>query len=391
VKAAEKTLVVRQRSRGFPAPGTSFGSYRLVSLIGQGGIGLVYLAEHVRLKRRVALKILKSELASSPEMVARFFGEARAVNEIAHENIVQITDFIEGDGSVPNHYIMEYLEGATLHETLEAEHLSIDRVLAIGAQIACALNAVHAKRIIHRDLKPDNVFLVADGRRADFVKLLDFGAAKLTESMRPGDPITKAGVLVGTPQYMSPEQILGDPVDHRTDLYALGAVLFEMAAGRPVFLEDDLERILLRHVNEDPLRPSRASVRSGSIPRALDELILECLQKVPEARPASAAEVHHRLERMLEARKRRRAVPAIATACAAAAVLVALIPSEPVPPPIALEPIVLRSIERPKVTAALVAGTESAPPPGKASRKILRGTKKRKRRGPLSKGALNDR
>ena len=173
MSAAAETLVIREASdRVFSPlrPGTLLGAYEILALIGQGAIGLVYLAQHTKLKRKVALKVLREELASNEKAVVRFFGEARAVNEIAHEHIVEITDFVEADPSrgIPSHFIMELLEGRTLKETMEQGRLSIDRILDIGMQISSALAAVHEKQIVHRDLKPANIFVV-DGEQSDFV------------------------------------------------------------------------------------------------------------------------------------------------------------------------------------------------------------------------------
>jgi serine/threonine-protein kinase len=316
MSASAETLVIREPCERVLAPprlGSFIGAYQIRELIGQGAIGLVYLAEHTKLKRKVALKVLRDELASNAKAVARFFGEARAVNEIAHENIVEITDFVEADADrgLPSHYIMELLEGRTLKEALENDRLQLDQILSIGMQIAGALGAVHDKAIVHRDLKPANIFLVTDDKRADFVKLLDFGVAKLSSALRSSEPDTGSGVLIGTPGYMSPEQIQGLAIDHRTDVYALGVVLFELVAGRPPFLEDDMLELLYKHCEADAPDPSDVSLATERIPRKLSQLILECLAKDPEDRPQSADEIYERLRAIRERRRLgRRLIPA---------------------------------------------------------------------------------
>ena len=313
--ASAETLVIREPcERGFAPPrlGSCIGAYELLELLGHGAIGLVYLAEHTKLKRRVALKVLRDELASNPKAVARFFGEARAVNEIAHDNIVEITDFVEADSlrGLPSHYIMELLEGRTLKERMEDDQLTIDQILAIGMQIADALAAVHEKQIVHRDLKPANIFLVTDDKQTDFVKLLDFGVAKLSSALQSPQPDTGSGVLIGTPGYMAPEQIQGVEIDQRTDVYALGVVLYEMVAGHPPFVEDDLFELLYKHCDADPPDLEEASQRDN-IPRRLVQLIHECLKKFPEERPQSADEVYQRLRAMRDRQKmKRRLIPA---------------------------------------------------------------------------------
>ncbi len=284
------------------------GAYRIIELIGQGAIGLVFLAEHTKLKRRVALKVLREELASNPSAVNRFFGEARAVNAIAHENIVEITDFVEADWDigVPSHYIMELLEGLTLREVLELQRLPIDRTVDIGLQIAAALDAVHGEQIVHRDLKPANIFVASSRGRTDFVKVLDFGVAKLSTALIGGDPNTGSGMLLGTPGYMAPEQIYGMPVDHRTDLYALGVVLFEMAAGRPPFENDGMLELLALHCESEPPAPASVARPGEPIPAELSALILECLKKNPDDRPDSASEILERLSALRDRRLRHR-------------------------------------------------------------------------------------
>ncbi|HTE49915.1 MAG TPA: protein kinase [Kofleriaceae bacterium] len=288
----------RPRSRPsevIPA-GTEVGSYRLLDVLGEGGMGRVYLAEHIRLGRKVALKMLRSKYSQNPEAVRRFFTEARAVNRIAHENIVEVTDFVsEPDGA--SYYIMEFLTGHSLYEVLNQErHLPLQRALAIAGQVANALAAVHEAGIVHRDLKPDNIFLAQRGTRTDLVKLLDFGIAKLVE---PGLDIsvqrTGVGTLMGTPAYMSPEQASAAPVDYRSDIYALGVILYELATGVVPFQGGSYGEILVQHLTHPPRKPSTFDDLPHPVPADLERLILHCLAKDVARRPQSMREVEEKL------------------------------------------------------------------------------------------------
>lgn len=261
-----------------------------------------FLAEHVHLGRRVALKILRSEHASSKAVVRRFFEEGRAVNRIAHENIVEITDFVE-ESSGRSYIVMELLAGETLSALLErVGALSVERAIPIGLQICSALDAAHRAGIVHRDLKPDNVFLTSRAGRDDFVKVLDFGVAKIVgepvlpdgNSPQPRPGHTAQGVLVGTPEYMSPEQATGSSVDLRADVYAFGVMLYEVLTGHRPFLGKDLGETLQRHLRTRP--PSPTLVAEQPIPAALEALLLQCLEKDPSRRPASMLEIARTLE-----------------------------------------------------------------------------------------------
>ncbi|MCC7381553.1 MAG: serine/threonine protein kinase [Deltaproteobacteria bacterium] len=294
------------------SPGVVIGSYRIVEQIGQGGVGEVFLAEHVHLGRRVALKVLRSEHASSKAVVRRFFEEGRAVNRIAHENIVEITDFVE-DSSGRSYIVMELLAGETLSARLErVGPLSVERAIPIGLQICSALDAAHRAGIVHRDLKPDNVFLTSRAGRDDFVKVLDFGVAKIVgepvlpdaSSPQPRPGHTAQGVLVGTPEYMSPEQATGSSVDLRADVYAFGVMLYEALTGHRPFLGKDLGETLQRHLRTRP--PSPTLVAEQPIPAALEALVLQCLEKDPSRRPQDMREI----ARALEALQPRASLPA---------------------------------------------------------------------------------
>jgi eukaryotic-like serine/threonine-protein kinase len=261
------------------------GKYRLLELIGRGAMGDVYRAEHVLLGRKVAVKVLRAELSRNRELVERFFSEARAVNLVGHPHIVEVTDFArERDGTV--WFVMEFLHGLDLGTLLQDETPSLSRALTIARQICDALEAVHAVGIVHRDIKPENVFLVQrDGH--DFVKLLDFGIARLPE-LPDEEHTTLRGVVMGTPPYIAPEQARGMDVDGRCDVYAVGAVLFELISGRALFDQPDL-RAMLADVafTEPPALSAHAQVPS-CVRAALDDLLARCLHKDPERRPATA-------------------------------------------------------------------------------------------------------
>jgi serine/threonine-protein kinase len=281
-------------ARSYPV-GAVLGSYRLLQQIGAGGMGRVFVAEHVRLGRRVALKVLRSEFSGNLEAVKRFFDEARAVNCISHENIIEVSDFVESRHG-PSFYIMELLHGHDLRGVQERDGvLAMDRILRIGAQICSGLGAAHAAGIVHRDLKPDNIFLIERGAEPDFVKLLDFGVAKLSSTADEASTFrSSVGMVVGTPDYMAPEQAMGHPVDHRADIYATGVILYEMVAGRRPFVANSAREVMVQHLTAAPCRPSMLNP-AGKIPEDLEELILACLAKEPSDRPQSIKEVEMRL------------------------------------------------------------------------------------------------
>ncbi len=243
-------------------------------------MGAVYLAEHPLIGKKVALKVIHRELAGNREVVQRFFQEAKAVNKIGNDHIVEIHDFgvtPEGD----HFYIMEYLEGRTLASVLSKEKtVDIMRALHIGAQIANALGAAHAAQVIHRDLKPDNIMLTQRMGDPDFVKVLDFGLAKI---FAEGSAVkTAAGVLLGTPQYMSPEACESKPgIDHRTDIYALGILLFQMVTGRLPFDGESMGEVLVKQVTQLPPAPRGLN---PAIPPAVEQILLRCLAKPVDAR-----------------------------------------------------------------------------------------------------------
>ncbi len=274
-------------------PPFSIAHYRIASRIGAGGMGEVYRATDTKLGRDVALKILPAEMARDPERLARFRREARAVAAFNHPHIVTIFSVEESDGI---HFLtMELVEGQSLERLIGESGLPGDRIIEIASALADALAAAHEKGIVHRDLKPANVMLTGDGR----VKVLDFGLAK---EMRPSDPSdatmtsaghTALGVVMGTPAYMSPEQIAGRAVDHRTDIFSLGIILYEMASGRRPF-EGASSAELASAILRDTPR-SLSEIRAG-IPDALCRVIQRCLEKNTQNRFSSARDVRDVLQ-----------------------------------------------------------------------------------------------
>jgi len=269
-----------------PIIGMTIGNYQVRQKLGEGGMGSVYLAEHPHIGKKVALKVLHAEFSSNTDVVTRFFNEAKAVNDIGHPNIVDIVDYgvltngPTGDGLV--YFIMEFLPGSTLSQLLQREApLPAERALGIALQVADALSASHKANIVHRDLKPDNIILLQRGRERDFVKLLDFGIAKLTGD-QPGSSRTRTGLVMGTPAYMSPEQCEGrGNVDHRSDIYSLGIVLYEMITGQVPFYGEGYGEVLVQHLTRAPAPPS--TIR-GVIPPHVEQVILKALEKSPELR-----------------------------------------------------------------------------------------------------------
>ncbi|HXU81753.1 MAG TPA: serine/threonine-protein kinase, partial [Polyangia bacterium] len=240
-----------------------------------GGMGVVYLAEHPVIGRKVALKAIHPELSRNPEVVSRFITEAKSVNQIGNEHIVEIYDFGNTtDGEF--YFIMEFLQGESLADKLKRERFFPPaRALQVAAQVADALSASHSHGIIHRDLKPENIFLISRGSQVDFVKVLDFGLAKLTQGEEKVTHKTRTGSVMGTPYYMSPEQCEGKAsIDNRADLYSLGVILFEMLTGRVPFGGDGYGEIIVKHITVPPpqarsINPQLSAAHEAILQRAL--------------------------------------------------------------------------------------------------------------------------
>ena len=277
--------------------GETLGSYTIVKRIGAGGMGEVFLAQHARIKRQAAIKVLLPELSSNKDMVERFFAEARATSSIQHPGIVDVLD-CDAHASGRAYIVMELLRGESLAARLVRQP-ALDgdaaMALAVVGEIADAVGAAHAEGIVHRDIKPDNVFLMIDASRplGWRAKVLDFGIAKLMgrdQDGRPASSRTRTGTLMGTPVYMSPEQCRGArQVDHRSDIYSLGCILFETLAGRPPFVYDGYGELISAHMNEAP--PSVTSVRSDAFTGA-DALLDRMLAKSADDRLATMSDVY---------------------------------------------------------------------------------------------------
>lgn len=271
------------------------GKYRLDGFLSRGGMGTVYRATHVMLGKPCAVKLIRPDLVTSPELVRRFLREARAAAALAHPHIVVVFDLGEGlDGTL--YIAMELVQGRSLNEVLRAEGpMAPARIVRLLRQVAGALALAHREHIVHRDLKPQNLMIARDSEGGEAIKLLDFGIAK---TFGEHTELTATGLVLGTPQYMSPEQVSGGEVDHRTDLYALGVILYQMLAGEVPFHAPSTPALLMKHVNEPPEPPSRRRP-DLRIPPALDAVALRCLEKDPARRFQSAEEFAAALERAL--------------------------------------------------------------------------------------------
>lgn len=274
------------------------GRYRVIKPLGEGGMGQVYLAEHEAIEKKVALKVLKREYSEKPDIVTRFQQEAISASRIKHPNVLDVFDFGQLDNGC-FFLAMEFLEGHDLAVELEQQRvLSPERGVRIALQICRALSAAHSKGVVHRDMKPENVFLQRTADGEEIVKIVDFGIAQLrtAEEAAASQPqrrrLTKTGMIFGTPEYMAPEQVTGEPVDHRADLYAMGAVLYECVTGRTPLTADTPYQMIARLLEDAPDPPS---VYCADVPEALEVLILQLLAKQAAARPQTALEVHDRL------------------------------------------------------------------------------------------------
>jgi eukaryotic-like serine/threonine-protein kinase len=267
------------------------GRYRIEAVLGEGAMGIVYRAVHSSIDKRVAIKVLRPDISRSELILARFKQEAQMASRIGNQHIVDISDFGElRDGST--YFAMEFLRGRPLASALTEERFTFERTVHVGKQLCSALGAAHAAGIVHRDLKPDNVQLTQRGDDDDFVKVLDFGIAKVIGASRV---LTQVGQVFGTPHYMSPEQCAGSEVDHRTDIYAVGVILYQMATGQLPFDAPNVLGILQKQMHQQPTPPEELAP-DADIPPGLSDVILRCLEKDPDDRYASMDELQADLE-----------------------------------------------------------------------------------------------
>lgn len=301
-----------------PLIGLKLGEYELRARIGVGGMGLVYEGIQPLIGKRVAVKVLRPELAHSNEQVERLLAEARAVNAIRHRGIIDIFGF----GQVPDgrqYIVMEYLDGQPLDAVLsEKNRLPVLEALPILDEVLAALASAHGAGVVHRDLKPSNIFLVRQPDGSRYVKVLDFGLAKRGQGPTGRTAQTRTDMVVGTPEYMAPEQARGQEVGPMTDLYALGVVTFEMVTGRLPFVGSSPVDLLMKHVEARPPRPSEFV---SDLPPALDAFILQMLTKDPETRPNSADALRQQLHKLRRSLRSTRSNPS------------ALAPTHEKPPP----------------------------------------------------------
>ncbi|HET9624022.1 MAG TPA: protein kinase, partial [Kofleriaceae bacterium] len=275
------------------------GRYRMLAKLGEGGMGAVYRAEQISLKRTVAVKLLRPDVLGNQLVLRRFNAEAEAVAKLSHPNTVNIYDFgQDSDGTL--FIAMEYIEGRSLRSVVHREApLAPRRALAIAQQIAASLADAHAHAIVHRDLKPDNVMLMDRGRERDVARVLDFGIAKLRDDNRATQmQMTQQGDMLGTPQYMAPEQIRAEAIDGRTDIYALGCLMYEMVTARLPHEAPTVLAMLSKHLLEQPPAPS-ARRPDLNLPGALDALIMAAMNKDPAARPQTMEIVGERIAEIL--------------------------------------------------------------------------------------------
>jgi serine/threonine-protein kinase len=270
--------------------------FRIVSLIARGGMGKVYRAEQAPLGRACALKILNPSYSGEhdPEFHKRFFLEASMTSKLTHPNTVTIYDYGKADDDL-YYMAMEYLDGHTLHRAIRhAGHLSEQRTAHVARQVCRALREAHSLGIVHRDLKPANVYLVEHGDEPDFVKVLDFG---LVKNVKDGEELTQAGLFMGSPKYMSPEQVNGDKVDGRSDIYALGIIMYEMLTGKVPFDATTSVSILMAQV-KDKAAPMHKTNPDVDVSPLMEETVTRCMEKDPNARFATMDEVLNALKRV---------------------------------------------------------------------------------------------
>ena len=309
--------------------GRSIGSYQVVKMLGKGGMGAVYLAQHPVIGSRVAIKFLLSQYSTDKKIVDRFFNEAKAVNVIGHDNILKILDLsVTDDGR--HYFVMEFLNGRALQDHVRPnEPMTPEVALPILLQICEALQAAHDNQIIHRDLKPDNIYLITHKGKKNFVKVVDFGIAKLSDANAAGGTgKTQTGMVMGTPAYMSPEQAGGmtSMIDGRSDIYSLGVMIYQMLTGKLPFPGSSFGEVLIGHLQLPPPPPRE---QNPDLPEELEQIILKTLAKKQEERFQSMRELHDALLDYMNAAGISRELPTADAADMAQPTPIKLMPSRP--------------------------------------------------------------
>lgn len=269
-----------------------YGRYEIIQELGKGGMGVVYQAHDPQLDRPVALKVLREDRVVSEDFVSRFFKEAKFIGRLSHPNIVTVYDVGRDHGTI--YIAMEYLQGQPFNEVIRSGRLSVEKIIDIALQVANALGYAHEKGIVHRDIKPSNIILTDEGN----VKLTDFGIARAEDSNAAQQ--TQAGVILGTPFYMSPEQVMGKRVDGRSDLFSLGVILYELIVGRKPFEGDHFTAIFRAITDDIPVAPLKID---ASIPQSLSDLIMKALSKNPNERFQTSKEMGDALKTCLQVKE----------------------------------------------------------------------------------------
>ncbi|MBW1834762.1 MAG: serine/threonine protein kinase [Deltaproteobacteria bacterium] len=269
-----------------------YGRYEIIKELGKGGMGVVYQAHDPQIDRPVALKVLREDRVVSKDFVSRFFKEAKFIGRLSHPNIVTVYDVGRDHGTI--YIAMEYLQGQPFNEVIRSGKLSVEKIVDIALQVANALGYAHEKGIVHRDIKPSNIILTDEGN----VKLTDFGIARAEDSNAAQQ--TQAGVILGTPFYMSPEQVMGKRVDGRSDLFSLGVILYELIVGRKPFEGDHFTAIFRAITDDIPVAPLKID---DSIPQSLSDLIMKALSKNPNKRFQTSKEMGYALKTCLQAKE----------------------------------------------------------------------------------------
>jgi eukaryotic-like serine/threonine-protein kinase len=273
------------------------GRYRLLAKLGAGGMGTVYLGAHTSIGKKFAIKVLGNEFVHRPDLVQRFLREAQAASMISQPNVVEISDFGDTpDGSV--FFVMEYLDGEDLGMLVRREkRVPWSRVRHLVVQVCRALEAAHAAGIIHRDMKPDNCFRISRQGDPDFIKVIDFGIAKVESGDTAGKGLTQTGMIFGTPEYMSPEQAQGDKIDHRADIYAVGVIMYQLLCGRQPFTGSSFMAVLTKHMFDTPQAPTEVAPEA-EIPPEAEAIVLKAMQKDRAYRFQSMSELIAAIERV---------------------------------------------------------------------------------------------